>query len=369
MCHTAVNHARRTDTPFIGIYVDGKAGLNNWPISPQSKVHIANSGQGQILEMMRTIRQRIPRVNLCLIPNLSTDDDLFMADFNTFVAECEVGHKYFAENFVGSVFDSKGGYLMLPSQEVVLYVPPGAIEEGKRQPVYCHGNEYIYGGINAGKIALSPIVHCGPDGAEFKRDVVLTFPHCAVNPNNWKFTALTRAKEGSWNKIPEDSTIVKDEFVYVFLDHFTGFTAEGEAKEGKTARRRITIGARGYFSRGTCCQVQVGAWCDIGSRSEDRKIPGISASWRQRTALCVSDQDTFLITKIEDVEEGWRQRGSRKTKMIRLADVGTDKDPDVTNCQFTFRHILSDKEKPEDFFCTVCVKSEGQESTKLELLI
>ncbi|XP_070534691.1 netrin receptor UNC5B-like [Ptychodera flava] len=301
----------------------------------------------------------------CLLQfsNRPPDDDHIIAEFNKFALKGEIGERYLIGNFVGSVFDSKGGYLTLPSQEVVLYVPPGAIEEGKRQPVYCHCNEYKYGAIHAGKVVLSPIVHCGPDGAEFERDVVLAFPHCAVNPNNWNFTALTRDKEGSWNKLPEDTTFVKDEFVFVFLDHFTGYTAEGDAKEGKNAQRRITIGATGCFHRDTWCQIKVGVWCDTGSRSESRQIPGISTSWKQRTAFCVSEKDKILITEIEDVDKGLQQLGSSKKKMIRLADVGTDKDTEVTNCQFTFRHA----DKPKDFFCTVSVTSDGQENIKLDL--
>ncbi|XP_070534693.1 uncharacterized protein [Ptychodera flava] len=367
LCQTAINHAQRTKTPFIGVYV-GHVDVGSWEQStmpPQNKVYMRKTQKNDVCEMLSAVRRLLPRVNLCLQPDLQERDSQHIVEFNAFADECDVGQLFFRENFVGSVFDSKGGYLTLPSQEVVLYIPPGAIEE--KQRVYCHGNDYKYGGIHDGKVVLSPIVHCGPDGAQFKEDVVLIYPHCAVNENQWNFTALTKPMGGSWNELPDDEVIVKDEFVYVFLDHFTGFTAEGDAKDSGNAQRRITVAATGEFHGDKCCQVLVGAWCDTGS-SSDEKMPGSGIQWQRQTTMCVGDKETVIMTSVEGIEEGWQQRGGMHIKMIRLADIGTDKEVCTANCQHTFRY--TPKEVPDDFFCTVSVVTpEDNNTTTLEVVV
>ncbi|XP_077990788.1 uncharacterized protein LOC144445107 isoform X2 [Glandiceps talaboti] len=369
MCRTVANHAQRTRTPYLGVFV-GDVSAKSWEhsiVSPQNKLYLSLTKGDDTNELMSAIRHQLPNVNISLIPDRQEEESRYISQFNSFAQSCDIGDVFVRDNFIGSVFDHRGGNLMLSTHDVVLYIPPGAIEAEKRQPVYCHGNEYKYGDIHSGKVVLAPVVHCGPDGAVFRKEVVLTFPHSAVNADSWNFTALNKTTGGKWNEIPDGTVLVKDEYIHLFLDHFTGFTAEGDAKAGQNAQRRIKIGARGEFCGDKCCKVHIGAWWDTGAKDDEGRQ--VSSDWQECSQYTVSCKDQYIKIAVTDLEDGWKQRGSNSTKMIHFADIGTDRDSDAFYCQHTFRYSSSG-EKPDDFFSTINVSlDQSGTKTPMELVV
>ncbi|XP_012945828.1 tight junction protein ZO-1 [Aplysia californica] len=89
-------------------------------------------------------------------------------------------------------FTSKGGVLEAPDTGVSIYIPEGAINEGKEQEIYfkvCRDNSLLPPlDAEKGETLLSPLVMCGPHGTEFNKPVELRLPHCAsANPESWSF--------------------------------------------------------------------------------------------------------------------------------------------------------------------------------------
>ncbi|XP_070534699.1 netrin receptor UNC5B-a-like isoform X2 [Ptychodera flava] len=196
MCRTAMNYSQKIGKPSIGVFLSDIE-KDSWEhtMSPQNKI-LATSTTEIVPKVLSVTYQHLARVQLPT-PDRSVERAI-VEKFQKFAAACRVGELFNEGNFFGSVFDSDGGYLKIPNKDVILTIPPGAVEDGKRQPVYCNVTAYKYGEIHPGKVILTPLVHCGPDGAKFNKDVLLSFPHSAVDENSWNFTAMTKSGESKW---------------------------------------------------------------------------------------------------------------------------------------------------------------------------
>eukprot|EP00058_Branchiostoma_floridae_P016803 XP_002602291.1 hypothetical protein BRAFLDRAFT_76983 [Branchiostoma floridae] len=154
---------------------------------------------------------------------------------------------YSSTNFAAGVFDHTGGHLPLPRHDIVLFVPPGAIEDGKLQTIYIFVPP---SSVNDGKPA--PIVHCGPTGTTFLDHVILSFPvdsnHDEIIP---KFTNTEVGSEEEWHPLHENDDaafIVRNGKCILYLSHFTGFGADAKDKTSladvqKTGEKIIRVGA------------------------------------------------------------------------------------------------------------------------------
>nr|XP_006825161.1 PREDICTED: uncharacterized protein LOC102806814 [Saccoglossus kowalevskii] len=263
-----------------------------------------------------------------------------------------VGQIYHTNNLVGSLFDASGGYLKIPTQEVSLYIPPGAIEYGDSKRVYLYIKKSYQDEFHSGKCVLTPVISCGPDGTTFLKDVILSCPHSAVNENSWKFSAVTKKSGDPWVTQSEDTFLVNDGRVFIFLEHFTDYQIVGEAKEESNAQRRIKVGMRSEPITDTCIQISIGVWCDT-SLDPDHSLQHQSETkpWTQCRSLAISVSDIKMKVHIKHVDEQWKQRGGSLEKFIRLSDLTSDQDTQET---FTFKCVRQD-DLPDDFYCILCV--------------
>ncbi|XP_070549589.1 uncharacterized protein [Ptychodera flava] len=270
--------------------------------------------------------------------------DKIINGFHNFAETCDTGELYLDGDFVGSVFDDKGGYLKLLGGDIVLYIPPDAIEKGQQQPVYCYVNQTC-GQINTGEVLLTPVVSCGPDGVTFQKDVVLSLSHYAVNTKSWNISAIAKPTDGSWYNLPtsSDFMLLKEESVFFFVRHFTDFAAEGEASEEEHPQQRIKVGVKGHFVGDNHCHIDVGAWQDNKISSRTQKTG--KTKWSVCKPIVVNDEATHLSIGLNEIQKGWKQWGHRKQKVISLCDVCADIDNDVANCQFILEYIGSSKDQ------------------------
>ncbi|XP_070548984.1 uncharacterized protein [Ptychodera flava] len=76
------------------------------------------------------------------------------------------------------IFDSRGGFLFIQDTGVELFIPPGAIEQGKQQEVSIQLDRRPQNApaLGQGECLVSPVVMCKPSGLNFKVAVVLSFP-------------------------------------------------------------------------------------------------------------------------------------------------------------------------------------------------
>ncbi|XP_070535515.1 netrin receptor UNC5B-like [Ptychodera flava] len=264
----------------------------------------------------------------------------YVDKFNDFAATCEIGQLFTEYNFVGSVFDDRGGYLKMPVGNVVLYIPPGAIEQRHRQPIYCYLDDFHSGQLRSdGNTLLTPVVKCGPDGTTFKTDLVLSLPHCALNPDSWQFRPLCQPSDGKWIHLPEANILVKKEAIFLFLRDFTKYAADGKAMEGHDARRRIGVGVQGQFRSDDHIQIHVGSWYDRKMMS-DEKLPHPQTGtfrWTERIPIYLDCEDKQLKVEFKDLEKQWQIMTCPQYKTINVSDLGLADDPLIANCQFNLQ--------------------------------
>ncbi|XP_070572101.1 UNC5C-like protein isoform X2 [Ptychodera flava] len=146
-------------------------------------------------------------------------------------------------------FDHNGGCLKLPERGVKLLIPPYAIEQGQTQVVYVYFSKersHVLPAKNR-EVPLTPTIFCGPHGVKFKKQVLLTLPHCAANARkNWKFTTYsTDTKINEAAKFEADKSvlqIVTKDSVTVFTDHFTGFGCSGSDQQSHDPEEEMVLG-------------------------------------------------------------------------------------------------------------------------------
>ncbi|XP_038073254.1 uncharacterized protein LOC119741534 [Patiria miniata] len=135
-----------------------------------------------------------------------------------------VGRVIQISNFAGAMLDSRGGYLSIDDLDVHLYVPCGAVPDGPPQLVYV----FVEGNLSSGRDQLTPCVHCGPSTLRFRKDVFLTYPHCAKDAAKYRFT-FTKSKSGGYIREirdGEDGVIhVDNHSITMTMNHFCGYSA------------------------------------------------------------------------------------------------------------------------------------------------
>ena len=182
---------------------------------------------------------------------------------------------YKSSNFAAGYFDERGGFLEIEAMNVSLFVPPGAIETGKKTEVYIFvdTDKSPFPCPDKSKTVVAPVVQCGPPGLKFQESVVLTFPHCADEEINWKFQPLTcqsddnHQAKGKWKNMTMDDAIciVEKGRTVLLVNHFTLYTLVGEQKDGvSVVKKKMRVGAFGspFNSGQDSYQFRVRAWDD-----------------------------------------------------------------------------------------------------------
>ncbi|XP_070549591.1 uncharacterized protein [Ptychodera flava] len=255
-------------------------------------------------------------------------------EFTRYTDQCKIGELYTKGNFIGSVFDERGGYLQTPAGDVVLYIPPGAVEKGKQQPIFMYADGYRYEKLQTGEVVLTPEVKCGPRGTGFLTEVMLTLPHGAVQEDSWKFTTASKQRGGKWKSLPTTSMLLNGKSVFIFLRHFCTYRAAGQPKLHKPmhAQEPIKVGVRGRFVDDKCCAIHVGVWQDE-SRCQE-------IEWQEWTLIKVGSDNAQLLITLKD-SPGWRLCESLRTKVINIGTIG----PHLLKTLFVFEHVKSQSAK------------------------
>ncbi|XP_014779205.1 UNC5C-like protein [Octopus bimaculoides] len=134
-----------------------------------------------------------------------------------------------------------GDTLILDNMGISLYIPPGAIESGKKQVISLVLNWDLSDNplMTGDESLVSPLVYCGPHGLKLKQSCQLTFKHCAFNVNELKIlkseTELTGHKDwqqikdkdhsGNNNEQCQNSFNITPNECQVNISSFTLFTA------------------------------------------------------------------------------------------------------------------------------------------------
>ncbi|XP_071948780.1 uncharacterized protein [Antedon mediterranea] len=136
------------------------------------------------------------------------------------------------------IVDSTGGMLHLKEADIKLEIHSEAIE-GKKVKVtleHCF-EETDMPVLHPRETIISPIVKCGPEGTIFNKPCLLSFPHDAVNEENWEFTLLVKDRiQDDWKQIALKSDEKDVHFTLskglccITLNHFTWYTLRGLGK-------------------------------------------------------------------------------------------------------------------------------------------
>ncbi|XP_077869059.1 uncharacterized protein LOC144360019 [Saccoglossus kowalevskii] len=145
-------------------------------------------------------------------------------------------HQSKSHNHTSAMFDHRGGILKLNHSGVKVYIPPGAIPEGKEQPIFLYlAEEDRYRPSPTNSASNSTIVFCGPHGLIFQENVFVTIPHGAgYDRDEWKFQTLITPTDVHENpryqSADHDVLAITDESITFMVDHFTGFGTKVEPK-------------------------------------------------------------------------------------------------------------------------------------------
>ncbi|XP_071947400.1 uncharacterized protein [Antedon mediterranea] len=152
------------------------------------------------------------------------------------------------------IVSSKGKTLHLKDEDIKLEIQPGAIEEGKKFNISL---ENVLKKIDMPisqphESIISPIVKCGPEGTIFNKQCLLSFPHNAVNEENWEFTLLVKDHfHDKWRKIALESDEKDINFTLnngrccININHFSLFALEGHVRNFIHAKKRLKCGVFG----------------------------------------------------------------------------------------------------------------------------
>ncbi|XP_070539112.1 uncharacterized protein [Ptychodera flava] len=138
--------------------------------------------------------------------------------------QLETDDVYFAAKLV----DQLGGVIEVQAMNVHLFIPPNALDKEELIYIYVdetsHGNE----GLHSDESLLTPTVYCGPPGLKFRRNIILSLPHCAVDDEEWKFaTYRVESSQGQWKKDSDMMQIAQNGRLSIFLNHFSSFKVCG----------------------------------------------------------------------------------------------------------------------------------------------
>ena len=134
------------------------------------------------------------------------------------------------------MFDHRGGLLESVETNVSIFIPYGALPEGKKEEIYfkvCQDSQHMPPlDSHSGETLLSPLVMCGPHGLKFKKPIELRLPHKGASNDSMAFSLKSSdspvGHPGDWRNVKlGDNDIeggrayqVTDDTVSVLVDHF-----------------------------------------------------------------------------------------------------------------------------------------------------
>jgi tight junction protein 1 len=112
------------------------------------------------------------------------------------------------------LFDHRGGLLESVETNVSIFIPYGALPEGKKEEIYfkvCQDSQHMPPlDSHSGETLLSPLVMCGPHGLKFNKPIELRLPHKGAGSNDSMAFSLKSSdspvgQPGDWRNVPPQS--------------------------------------------------------------------------------------------------------------------------------------------------------------------
>ena len=177
--------------------------------------------------------------------------------------ETLTGYTLQMPNFAAAFLTERGGRIVIPNRPVNIFVPPGALPDGAVQLVYVYVKPGELPSLDDKETWLSPSVHCGPSGLNFKKDVFLTVPHSATEAQKWEFNTYQTKKSngGTWKKLEDgqETLVVKHKAkCLILMNHFCGHRLSGNASyEDATKRVDVTVQVTGVDAESNTARINV----------------------------------------------------------------------------------------------------------------
>lgn len=146
-------------------------------------------------------------------------------------------------NMIEQMVTSNGGWLELEHLETSLSIPELTFERTRKYNIFLTvlHNEFIKNQItcnfNDNSTHLSSIIYCGPSEVLLNKPVILKFPHCANQYENWSISLLHNScandsqktyidmddEKDKWKRIASTSNDVVNPLAFIQLDSKNAF--------------------------------------------------------------------------------------------------------------------------------------------------
>ncbi|KAL3873487.1 hypothetical protein ACJMK2_036597 [Sinanodonta woodiana] len=256
-------------------------------------------------------------------------------------------YKHYKEGvFAHKKIGKSGGEIAISG--VHLKVPKGALDDSVVLSVGIIWDKKFQPKLEKRQALLSPIVLCQPSGIQFKRPPQLTFPHCALNLENWNTSVFKREGDlkdsNEWSIISDDdaqeNTLTSAQ-VCLKPCHFTLYTLVGESKEGQIAAKAVKMVA---FSPGlTNKEIFTTRIYCVNDYKEYQEVKHIEKEDLKSTLsgslvpLFIHDNGNNVQVKLSRLSEDWKNNGDDVEELYFEA-IWHAQSP---CCTFNFRPIKS----------------------------
>ncbi|KAK3597870.1 hypothetical protein CHS0354_029451 [Potamilus streckersoni] len=280
------------------------------------------------------------------------DDDTFSGRPTSFMIDTPESSKtmtytHYKEGvFAHKKIGKSGGEIVISG--VHLKVPRDALDDSVVISVGIIWDEKFQPKLSKQQALLSPIVLCQPNGIRFKRPPKLTFPHCALNLENWNTCVFKR--EGAledaneWSIISDDDAEEKTMMsaqVCLKPCHFTLYTLVGESKEGQIAAKAVKMVAfspglsnKEIFTTRIYCVNDYKEYQEVKTIEKDDLKSILSGSL---VPLFIHDNGNNVLVELSRLSEDWKNMGDN-VEELSFEAVWHAQSP---SCTFNFRPIKS----------------------------
>ena len=248
--------------------------------------------------------------------------------------------------FMSRELDASGGHLVLDKMGISLFVPPCAIPAGRKEVIYLVlvWDLSDFPAMTDKQTIISPVVHCGPFGMKLEKQAVLSFMHCAKDPNDIMVmssqTHLMHEKD--WRVMKKQTKRGALQFsllpnqCQVYLSHFSLFTCLAEGPETKKWIQLVAFGGSMkvgghyqifvYMLNNTPCALQFAAQQQAKHKCFQIRCP---------LEFLFDARRGDLIFKLEHLSAGWTSVGRKWEERGLVAEIWQGK---CGNVSFVFNH-------------------------------
>ncbi|NP_001161598.1 netrin receptor unc5-like protein precursor [Saccoglossus kowalevskii] len=281
----------------------------------------------------------------------------------------------------------RGGRLTVPDTGVSVLIAEGALAKGQTEEIYiavCR-EEKDRPKVKAGKeTILSPVIMCGPTHLNFKKPVVVQFPHCAhVEGCNWVSSIYTcdshPDEPPNWEKVVTigEETIntplycqLDESECFLMVDRLSRFALVGESRPGHEACKILKLAAFAQPLRSLAdYNIRVYVVDDTlealeGVVQVEQRLGGHLLDKPKQLEFV--DSGASLCLTIDNIMTGWRSKLSANYQEIPYYHIWSG-NMNALHCAFTLERLDRQIQK---IHCRITVYqvSGGKEKQCLQIL-